>query len=219
VRMVAGSLAVTLPFLAIVGIVFANVESGQAIASAKTNTEEQAQSVAARVGDFISRRQAELSVVAWFAGTQANGPAFATRFRELAATLPVYDVIEIVDRDGKVIVSQGKDPAILVAGASWFGTALGMPTLQPIAAGQGRTVWIATAPIKQPDGTSLGMVVADINVAPVSTLASLCGNGGSTAGQEVVLATRDHLLLYSSDWGAVTDEANMFQRGALTVSP
>ncbi len=218
-RMVAGSLAVTLPFLAIVGIVFANVESGQAIASAKTNTEEQAQSVAARVGDFISRRQAELSVVAWFAGTQANGPAFATRFRELAATLPAYDVIEIVDRDGKVIVSQGKDPAVQVAGASWFGTALGTPTLQPIAAGQGRTVWIATAPIKQPDGTSRGLVVADINVAPVSTLASLFGNGGSAAGREVVLATRDHLLLYSSDWGAVTDEANMFQRGALTVSP
>ena len=148
--MVAGSLAVTLPFLAIVGIVFANVESGQAIAAAKTNTQEQAQSVAARVGDFISRRQAELSMVAWFAGTQAEGVGFDARFRELAATLPAYDVIEIVDRDGKVIVSQGKDPAVQVAGASWFGTALGTPTLQPIAAGQDGTVWIATAPITRP---------------------------------------------------------------------
>ena len=173
VRMVAGSLAVTLPFLAIVGIVFANVESGQAIGAAKVNTQEQAQSVAARVGDFISRRQAELSMVAWYAGTQAEGVGFAARFRELVATLPAYDVIEIVDPDGKVIVSQGKEPAIQVVGASWFVTALGKPTLQPIAAGQVAAVWIATAPITRPDGTSRGLVVADINVGARGALASL----------------------------------------------
>lgn len=217
--MVAGSLAVTLPFLAIVGIVFANVESGQAIGAAKINTQEQAQSVAARVGDFISRRQAELSVVAWYAGIQAEGAGFAKRFRELAATLPAFDVIEIVGQDGKVIVSQGKEPAIEVVGASWFVTALGKPTLQPITAGQGRTVWIATAPITRPDGASRGLVVADINVGPLSAMASLFGNDGSNVGREVVLATRDHMLIYSSDWGTLTDDANMIQKGALTVSP
>ncbi len=217
--MIAGSLALTLPFLAIIGILFASVESGQAIAVAKTNTQEQAQGVAARVEDYISRRQDELSSVAWYAGIQGEGAGFDTGFRELAARLPAYDMIEIVGQNGNVIVSQGKEPAVQVVGASWFVAALAKPTLQPITNGQGRTVWLATAPITQPGGASLGMVVGDINVGPLSTVASLFSNGGSTAGREVVLATRDHLLIYSSDWGAVTDDTTMIQKGQLTVSP
>ena len=221
VRMVAGSLAVTLPFLAIVGIVFSNVEAGQAIGAARVNTQEQAQSVAARVGNFISQRQAELSMVAWYAGTQAEGVGFAARFRELVATLPAYDLIEIVDPAGKVTVSQGKEQAVQVVGANWFVTALGKPTLQPVAIGQVGPVWIATAPITRPDGTSRGVVVADINAGALGTLASLFGTAASKTGREVVLATRDHLLLYSSDWGAMANDVNMTQRGALheTISP
>jgi methyl-accepting chemotaxis protein len=219
--MVAGSLAVTLPFLAVVGIVFANVESGQAIDAAKVATQGQAQSVASRVGDFISQRQAELGMVALYAGSQLDGTGFAARFHELAALMPAYDVIEIVGSDGRVILSQGKEPVVQAVGAGWFVAALGKPTLQPIAAGQAGLLWIATAPIFQSDGTSRGLVVADINVGALGALASQFGIDASTGAREVVLATGDHQLLYSSVWGTVADDANMTQKGALqkTVSP
>ena len=219
--MVAGSLAVTLPFLAVVGVVFANVESGQAIDAAKVTTQGQAQSVASRVGDFISQRHAELGMVALYAGSQLDGADFAARFHELAAPLTAYDVIEIVGPDGKVIVSQGKEPAVVAVGAAWFVEALGKPTLQPIAVGPAGLAWIATAPIIQPDGTSRGLVVADMNVGALGTLASQFGIDASTADREVILATGDHHLLYSSVWGTVADDANMTQKGALqkTVSP
>jgi len=213
--MVAGSLAATLPFLAVVGIFFSKVESDQAIGAAKAMTQEQAQSVAARVGDFVSQRQAELRLLAAYAGGSADGVDFATWFREQAATLPAYDMIEIVGPDGGVIVSEGKEPAIQVVGASWFATAIVKPTLQPVAIGQAGPVWIATAPITKPDGTSRGLVVADINVGAVSTLASRFGTDASKAGREVALVTSDHRLLYSSDWGAVADDANMTQKGML----
>jgi methyl-accepting chemotaxis protein len=218
VRMVAGSLAVTLPFLAIVGVFFSRVETDQAIAAAMAGTQQQAQSVAARVGDFVSQRQAEVSMMASYAGTQPEGAGFATWFHEQAAKLPAYDVIEIVDPQGKVIVSAGKEPAIQVVGASWFLKALGKPSLQPIAASQSALVWIATAPISRPDGASRGMVVADIDVGTLGTLASLFGTDASKAGREVALATQDHLLLYSSDWGIAADDAFMIQRGALHAS-
>jgi methyl-accepting chemotaxis protein len=213
--MVAGSLAATLPFLAVVGIFFSKVESDQAIGAATANTQEQAQSVAARVGDFVNQRQAELRLLAAYAGGSADGVDFATWFREQAATLPVYDVIEIVGPDGGVIVSQGREPAIQVVGASWFATAMVKPTLQPMAIGQVGPVWIATAPITKTDGTSRGLVVADINVGAVSTLASLFGTDASKAGREVALVTSDHRLLYSSDWGDVADDASMTQKGVL----
>jgi methyl-accepting chemotaxis protein len=213
--MVAGSLAVTLPFLAIVGVFFANVESGQAIAAAKANSQEHAQGVAARVSDFVSQRQAELSTLASSAGTQAVDAAFVSRFRELAATLPAFDVVELVDPAGTVIVSAGREPALQVVGAGWLATALGKPTLQPIAPGQAGPVWIATAPITQPDGVSRGIVVTDINIAALGTLASLFGTDASRVGREVILATRDHRLLYSSNWGVVADDAAMTQKGAL----
>jgi methyl-accepting chemotaxis protein len=222
VKMLAGSLAATLPFLAVVAVVFANVESRQAIDAAKANTEEQAQSVSARVSDFITQRQAELNTVAWFAGTQTSSPSFATRFHELAATLIAYDTIEIVDSEGRVIISSGNEPAIQVAGASWLGTGLVKPTIQTITAGQSGLVWIATAPIQQPGGASQGLVVGDINAGALGSLASLFGtHAPSSTGREVLLVDRDHLLLYSSDWGAATDETSMAQKGALrdTISP
>jgi methyl-accepting chemotaxis protein len=215
VRMVAGSLAATLPFLAVVGIFFSKVESDQAIGAAMANTQEQAQSVAARIGDFVSQRQAELRMFASYAGTQAEAPGFATWFRQQAATLPSYDVIEIVGPDGKVIVSQGKEPAVQVAGAPWFTAAMVKPTLQPVAVGQAGPVWIATAPISKPDGTSQGLVVADTNFGAVSTLASRFGTAASKAGREIALVTQDHRLLYSSDWGGIADDVNMTQKGAL----
>jgi methyl-accepting chemotaxis protein len=219
--MVAGSLAVTLPFLAVVGVVFANVESGQAIDAAKVSTQQQAQSVASRVGDFISQRQAELGMVALYSGSQMDGAGFAARFRELAAALTAYDVIEVVGPDGKVIVSQGKESPVPAVGAEWLVAALGKPTLQPIASGQAGLVWIATAPIIQPDGTSRGLVLADINVGALGALASVFGIDASTTNREVLLSTGDHRLLYSSVWGPAGDDANMTQKGALltTVSP
>ncbi len=220
--MLAGSLAVTLPFLAVVAVVFANVESGQAIDAAKANTEEQAQSVSARVSDFTNQRQAELGTVAWFAGTQSDGANFATRFHELAATLTAFDTIEIVDPQGKVITSSGNEQAIQVIGASWLATGLVKPTIQTITAGQSGLVWIATAPILQAGGASRGLVAGDISVRALGSLASLFGaHAPSSTGREVLMADRDYLLLYSSDWGPVTNEASMAQKGALrdTISP
>jgi methyl-accepting chemotaxis protein len=213
--MVAGSLAVTLPFLAIVGVFFARVESDQAIAAAKVGTQQHAQSVAARVGDFISRRQAELSMLASYAGTQPEGTTFATWFHEQAATLPAFDVIEIVDPDGKLVVNDGKESAIQVVDTSWFAAALGKATMQPIAASPTGLVWIATAPITRPDRSVRGVVVADISVGTLGALASLFGTDASKVGREVVLATRDRQIVYSSDWGIAADEASMVQKGAL----
>jgi methyl-accepting chemotaxis protein len=213
--MVAGSLAVTLPFLAIVGVFFARVESDQAIAAAKVGTQQHAQSVAARVGDFISRRQAELNMLASYAGTQPEGTTFATWFHEQAATLPAFDVIEIVDPDGKLVVNEGQESAIQVVGTSWFASALGKATIQPIAASPTGLVWIATAPITRPDRSVRGVVVADISVGTLGALASLFGTDASKVGREVVLATRDRQIVYSSDWGIAADESSMVQKGAL----
>jgi len=213
--MVAGSLAVTLPFLAIVGVFFARVESDQAIAAAKVGTQQHAQSVAARVGDFISRRQAELNMLASYAGTQPEGTTFATWFHEQAATLPAFDVIEIVDPDGKLVVNEGKESPIQVVGTSWFAAALGKATMQPIAASPTGLVWIATAPITRPDRSVRGVVVADISVGTLGALASLFGTDASKVGREVVLATRDRQIVYSSDWGIAADESSMVQKGAL----
>lgn len=214
VRMVAGSLAVTLPFLAVVGVVFSRVESDQAIGAAMVSTQEQAQSIAARVGDFVSLRQGELSMFASYAGTQANGPGFAKWFHEQAAGLPAYDLIQIVDPQGKVVASQGAEAAFPVSGSTWLDSALARPTVQPIATGAAGPVWIATAPMTEPDGTR-AIVVADINVGALSGIASLLGPDSSKPGREVVLATQDHRLLYSSSWGVVVDDVSMAAKGAL----
>jgi methyl-accepting chemotaxis protein len=212
--MVAGSLAVTLPFLAVVGVVFSRVESDQAIGAAMVSTQEQAQSIAARVGDFVSLRQGELSMFASYAGTQANGPGFAKWFHEQAAGLPAYDLIQIVDPQGKVVASQGAEAAFPVSGSTWLDSALARPTVQPIATGAAGPVWIATAPMTEPDGTR-AIVVADINVGALSGIASLLGPDSSKPGREVVLATQDHRLLYSSSWGVVVDDVSMAAKGAL----
>jgi methyl-accepting chemotaxis protein len=62
------------------------------------------------------------------------------------------------------------------------------------------------------------MVMGDLNVAVLGLLLNPYGDEPSTRDQEVHLVNAQHLLVYSSDWGVLRDDAAVLAKGTLKVS-
>src|SRR6202521_4542560 len=219
-RAVAGLLLVSIPVSILLGFVMANWSSQTSITQAKARAEATAESAAVRINDWVNERKAELRTLAQDNIGELSNPQLDAALVTSISSHSSFEMLQISNSSGAVVAST-RPGVVLTAGkaGSTFATSLSIETLGPIQRGADGLDWVMSAPIVASDGKSQGVVFGDLNPAVLGRLLNPYGLDTRTANdQEVHLVNAQHLLLYSSDWGVLQDEATILANGALKVT-
>jgi methyl-accepting chemotaxis protein len=212
-RIVAGSLLISLPLMAILGALMYAQGLQSSAREASVQTQASATTTADRIEQVISASQAYLAQLAREAVAPAGHRGPLGKPLENASD-PAFEAIAVVDAAGSVVAATADNPDLKAVGrALWFGQALYIVTEHQISQGATGLDWIVSAPIVGTDGASQGAVVGDLKVAQLSALL-----GSPTADEEVHVANGEHLLIISSTWGALTSDNGLDALGALKTN-
>jgi methyl-accepting chemotaxis protein len=216
-RIVAGVMLVSIPTSILLGFVMSSWSSQTSIDQAKARTEASAESAAVRINDWVAERKAELRTVAQSTSDDINQSSLNKQIVDSASSHPYFETIQILDRNQNVIAAT--QPGINLKAKPWgatFASSLSVESMGSMQAVAGGLDWIMTAPIVGSDGKSLGVVVGDLSEAVLGRLLNPYGLDTQTQkDQEIHLINAQHLLIYSSDWGVIQDEAKVLEMGAL----
>ena len=218
VRAVAGVLLVSIPISIVLGFVMSNWIGETAIGQAKAQSMATAQAASARINDWVGERKAELRALADDSVGSLDKPWFQGRLLAADGSHPTFHSLQVFDTKGKVVASTR--PGIRVPGAptgAAFLTSLDYATLGPIQIAAGELDWIMTAPVRGSDGVSEGFVMGDLRPSALGALLNPYGDQPSTLHQEVHLVNASHVLVYSSGWGVLADDAAVIAKGTLKV--
>ncbi|GAC1672186.1 MAG: hypothetical protein PVS3B2_13980 [Candidatus Dormibacteraceae bacterium] len=218
-RAVAGVLLVSIPISIALGLVTSNWSTQTSIGQAKARATATAEAVGVRVNDWVAERKAELRAVA----DESIGHVAATWLQDRLVTAdgshPAFESMQIFNAQGKVVASTRPGVVLPQAPAGpAFVTALDYATISPIQLSAGQLHWLITAPIRAADGVSEGMVVGDLKVVSLGLLLNPYGDEPSARDQEVHVVNAQHLLVYSSDWGVLPNNAAVVAKGILKIS-
>jgi methyl-accepting chemotaxis protein len=215
-HLLAGSLAVSIPLLMVLGIGLTYLSGQQITQSAIDQASANASSAAIALTDWVGERQRELSQVARSVEGQVDNPALATSIQGLGSVYPNFKVLEIVNRNGANVGTTSAGGALDASTASWFAASLLKPTTETIDKAAGGLEWVMTAPIIGADNVSQGAVVGSLQI---SSLGAQLREFGSRTNDsiEIYLVDAQGLLLFSSNWVGVTDTSAMLAKGALRV--
>lgn len=217
VRMLAGSLGVSVPIIVAVGLLISNFAIQTTTNQASARSQAAAQAAAYRVDDWVVERQGELGQLAHDVADRVKGPGHVTT-NEVQSRVKNFDEIQIVDATGQVVATSAETSHVALANPPWFAASLITDTIQPVQHDDAGLSWIMTSPIIGGDGRSQGVVVGDLNIGLLfRLLAPFAANAGSSGNQEVHLVNADHFVIYSSDWGIVPNGGALLAKGSLAT--
>jgi methyl-accepting chemotaxis protein len=218
IRFLAGTLLVSLPVVAVLGLVMFQ-QGVQTITDAATaRNQATAEATAIRIGAWLGERKAELAEIAQDSIGETGGTGLAAILARPPGADASFDAIEIVDPTGRVVAMTGADPFLRDASVVALKDSLTIESIQPIRAAGAGLLWLMTAPIIGPDGKTQGVVAGDLDVAALVTLLDPYGRApGSAGNQEVHVATGSHLVIYSTDWGVLANDVQLNAKGALRL--
>jgi len=144
--------------------------------------------------------------------SQSWFPAFLTIS---AGAHPAFEELQVSDLKGTVIASTRPEIGLSTTpSGDDFAHSLSVETMGPVGIGQVGLDWLVTAPILGPDEKPQGVVVGDLNVAVLGKLINPYGvDAPITRNEEIHIVNMQHLLLFSSDWAIVTDDAALRPAG------
>jgi methyl-accepting chemotaxis protein len=218
VRAVAGVLLVSIPVSILLGLVTSNWSQQTSMDQAKGGAVATVEAVGVRITDWVGERKAELKALADDAVGAVDKPWLPGRLLASDASHPAFESLQIFDTKAKVVASTR--PGVHLPSAPTgpaFLTSLDYPTFGPIRISGTQLDWLMTAPIRGPDGTTEGMVMGDLNVAVMGLLLNPYGSQMAARNQEVHVLNAEHLIVYSSAWGALPDDSAVLAKGALKV--
>jgi HAMP domain-containing protein len=164
--------------------------------------------------DFIAERKAELRAIAQGDVGEVSKPGLNERLAIAGLAHPSFEVLQINDVSATVVASTDRSEELSTRpSGSTFANSLSVETM-----GQVGPDWILTAPIVGSDTKAQGVLVGEVFLGVMGRLLNPYGLDTSTVfDQEVHIVNAKHLLVYSSDWGVVPDDATMAAKGALSV--
>ena len=210
-RILAASLAISVPAIGALAYVMFTQATNTGVAAAKLQAQDEAMAAANRMTLWVDSAQNLLDHVA----AESGGPA---GHLNSGLSLPLgssspFESMAIFEPNGTMVASTGADPDLAtVPTAPWFLRAMSADTMQPVAIGKDGFVWFISAPIRGQAGDAQGTVVGNLDVRYLGEAL-----GASGKGMEAHIATSDHLLLYTTDWGVVVDDSEAIVRGALST--
>jgi methyl-accepting chemotaxis protein len=214
VRMLAGSIGVSVPIFVTVGILVTNFAIQTSTSQASARSQALAQAAALRVDDWVVERQGELDQLAHdVAGRLAGANQVTTE--EVQARIRNFDEIAIFDPADHVVVTSAQTSHVRVTNPAWFAKSLLRTTIQPIQRDAAGLSWIMTSPIVQADRSSEGVVVGDLNIGLLFRLLAPYAGTPGNSDQEIRLVNSDHYMIYSTDWGILPNGNALIAKGSL----
>jgi methyl-accepting chemotaxis protein len=215
---VAGILLVSIPLSVILGFVMANWSAQTIIEQTKARAEATAEGGAVRITDWVSERQAELRSLAQLNSDQLSQPWVPARLQAAVGAHPSFETIQIFDTTGGLIASSVKNVAPLSPNPTGAPLAhsLSVETIGPVTLDSGGLEWLLTAPILGANELPQGVIVGDLNVTALGRLLNPYGRDAvSSQDQEAHVVNAAHLLVYSSSWGMLLNDAAAAAKGAV----
>ncbi|MDQ6918650.1 MAG: methyl-accepting chemotaxis protein [Candidatus Dormibacteraeota bacterium] len=216
-RLLAGSLAVSIPVMLGLSIGLTYLSSQRIAAAASTMTADNASNAALSVSNWYTERQRDLAQLARIVADTVDAPTIAASIQGLGPVYPTFTVIELVDAKGVVTATTNGIGDLGAPTAPWFAASLLKPTQQSIQKTATGLQWIMTWPIVGSDGTSQGVVVGSLRISSLGDLLGQFANGTSGALTEVYMVDSQRLLLYNSEWLGLTDATVMQAKGTLRI--
>ena len=218
-RVVAGILLVSIPISIVLGFVMANWSAQTSLDQAKARAEATAASAAVRITDWVGERQAELRTLAQDEAGKVLSPDLEPGLLAAAPSHPSFKTFQIFDAKGQAVASSvpGLKLSPTPSGDA-FANSLSVETSGPVTTGPRGLEWLLTAPILGANELSQGVIVGDLSVTALAQLLNPYGPEVLAAqDQEVHVVNPAHLLIYSSDWGAVASDDAAVAKGALRI--
>ena len=126
-----------------------------------------------------------------------------------------FALIELTDLTGKVLASSRTVPASTVGGQDWFQAAAGgQPVMTSLVRHGDHIQWIIAQPVMDRSGRPAAVVIGDLDPAALTTLL----NAELSEDNEVIVADAQHHLLYSTELGDITDDADLLAAGVLSTT-
>ncbi|HUY74047.1 MAG TPA: methyl-accepting chemotaxis protein [Candidatus Dormibacteraeota bacterium] len=218
-RVVAAMLLVSIPVSAALGFMVANWSAQTSIDQAQARAQATAESTSIRITDWVAERQSELRVMARSEIGQVSAPDLQAQLLATVPSHPDLDRIQVFGLNGAVVASTSSiAPFSATPPGTTFANSLSIETLGPVQLGADGLDWVMTAPIIGADLKPQGVLGADLRLTVLGQLINPYGAGAASSNdQEVHLVNAQGLLLYSSDWGVLTDDHAMLAKGTLAT--
>jgi methyl-accepting chemotaxis protein len=216
-RVVAGILLVSIPLSIVLGFVMSNWSAQTSIEQTKARAEATAEGATVRITDWVSERQAELRSLAQNEAGALASPDLQSQLRGAAASHPYFDDIQIFDAKGQVVASSvpGVSLSATPSGGT-FANSLSVETIGPVVVAKDGIDWVMTAPILGANEQPQGVVAGNVAVTNLERLLNPYGQDAViTQDQETHIVNAEHLLVYSSAFGPLSDESLALAKGAL----
>jgi methyl-accepting chemotaxis protein len=217
IRVVAAMLLISIPLMVALGLVISSWSTQTSIDQAKARGEATAESAAVRISDWVIERQAELRILAQDEVGAMAASNVQTQLRAAAASHPSFETLQVFDAKGQLLGSSV--PGITLSATPSGGTlanSLSVETVGPLQIGKVGLDWLITAPILGINEQAQGVVVGDLNATSLESLLNPFGADASiNANQETHIVNAAHLLVYSSEWGALANDSEALAKGSL----
>jgi methyl-accepting chemotaxis protein len=214
-------LLVSIPISIFLGFVMANWSAQTSIDQTKARAEASAESAAVRIDDWLRERQAEMRAVAQDSEGQVSSSTLGNDLTQAIASHPAFQALQIFDVNANLVASTRPDVVLRPAppGFTYYHS-LSVETIGAIQLGANSGIeWIITAPILGLDQKPEGVVAGNLNPNVLGRLLNPNGLDATTArDQEVHIVNGAHLLIYSSEWGVLKDDAAIVGKGSLITS-
>ena len=205
IRVVAGMLLISIPLMVALGLVISTWSTQTSVDQAKARAEATAEGSVVRIGDWMLERQAEMRILAQNQVGAMAASNVETQLRAAAASHPSFEGLQVFDAKGQVLGSSvaGITLSATPSGAT-FAHSLSVETIGPVQVGKVGLEWLITAPILGANEQAQGVVVGDLNVTALESLLNPYGSDAIISpDQETHIINAAHLLVYSSQWGAL----------------
>jgi methyl-accepting chemotaxis protein len=216
-RVLAGALLVSIPVSVFLGFLVSNWSAQTSIDQAKARSEVAAENAAVRITDWLSERKAGLRSLALGEVGHLGSQSEATDLLGSAAAHPDFATLEVVDPTGAVVATTRPDSGLQLGTSSTAAQRLQVETIQSVQKDPSGVTWIITAPIIGPDEKSQGFIVGNLYVSVLGRLLSPADVNDQLGKQEIHVADSQRFVVYSSDWGVVTDNNAILAQGGLSM--
>ncbi len=217
-RVLAGALIVSIPVSVILGFLVANWSAQTSTDQAKARSEVAAENAAVRITDWVSERKAELRGLALGEVDHVGSAASAADVLGTAAAHPDFATLEVLNPAGDVVATTRPDSGLQLGISSTATQRLQVETVQPIQKDSSGVTWVITAPIIGTNEQSQGVVVGNLYISVLGRLLSPAGMTDQLGKSvEIHVANAQHFVIYSSDWGVLTDNNSILAKGGLSL--
>ena len=216
VRMVAAILVVSLPLMALLGILLTTQASSSLTTAGEHKGEALARAVTLRLEDFMTEQRNAMAVLAREGSKDLTTAQLADLLAAADKELGNYSLIEFTNTSGKVLTSSRPGTTINPAGQEWFRTAVaGHPVMTSLMRQGDHIQWIIASPVVGAGGHVTRVLVADFDSSVLKSLLS----PELEKGTEIVTIDAQHQLVFDSvSMATVSDDKEMLAAGALRTT-